>query len=74
MFDYGTTRLPNGFPDHPHRGFEAVTYNIKGTLYHEDSKGHQGVIKEGDLQWMTAGRGIVHAGMPGSFVEDSSSF
>eukprot|EP00252_Welwitschia_mirabilis_P005985 TRINITY_DN1659_c0_g2_i3.p1 TRINITY_DN1659_c0_g2~~TRINITY_DN1659_c0_g2_i3.p1 ORF type:complete len:218 (+),score=37.58 TRINITY_DN1659_c0_g2_i3:357-1010(+) len=55
---------PAGFPDHPHRGFETVTYMLKGAFVHQDFAGHKGTIKEGDLQWMTAGRGIVHSEMP----------
>ncbi|KAK3814814.1 MAG: RmlC-like cupin domain-containing protein [Linnemannia elongata] len=56
---------PNGgFPDHPHRGFETVTYMIEGQVQHEDFAGHKGTIGPGDLQWMTAGRGIVHSEMP----------
>ncbi|KAG0209143.1 hypothetical protein BGX28_010523 [Mortierella sp. GBA30] len=54
----------DGFPDHPHRGFETVTYLFNGHLQHEDFAGHKGTIGPGDLQWMTAGRGIVHAEMP----------
>ena len=53
-----------GFPWHPHRGIETVTYMIKGRVRHEDSLGNNGVIGEGDIQWMTAGRGIVHQEMP----------
>jgi len=53
-----------GFPDHPHRGFETVTYMFQGSINHEDFKGHKGTINAGDLQWMTAGRGIVHSEMP----------
>ncbi|CAL4091917.1 unnamed protein product [Meganyctiphanes norvegica] len=53
-----------GFPDHPHRGFETVTYMLSGAMLHEDFCGHEGVIKGGDLQWMTAGRGVVHSEMP----------
>jgi len=53
-----------GFPDHPHRGFETVTYLIAGRMRHRDSAGHQGVIEPGGVQWMTAGRGIVHSEMP----------
>ena len=53
-----------GFPDHPHRGFETVTYMIAGRLRHGDNKGHSGVIEAGGVQWMTAGRGIVHSEMP----------
>lgn len=55
---------PAGFPDHPHRGFETVTYMLEGAVMHEDFEGHKGLIKAGDLQWMTAGRGIVHSEMP----------
>jgi len=55
---------PAGFPDHPHRGFETVTYMLQGQIKHEDFAGHKGVIGPGDLQWMTAGRGIVHCEMP----------
>ncbi|HOP17693.1 MAG TPA: pirin family protein [Gammaproteobacteria bacterium] len=53
-----------GFPQHPHRGFETVTYLLAGRMRHEDSAGHQGVIEPGGIQWMTAGRGIVHSEMP----------
>ena len=53
-----------GFPDHPHRGFETVTYMLNGRLRHGDNKGHSGVIDSGGVQWMTAGRGIVHSEMP----------
>ncbi|KAJ8397988.1 hypothetical protein AAFF_G00433350 [Aldrovandia affinis] len=55
---------PGGFPDHPHRGFETVTYLLQGRLAHEDFCGHSGTLMPGDLQWMTAGRGVVHAEMP----------
>jgi redox-sensitive bicupin YhaK (pirin superfamily) len=53
-----------GFPDHPHRGFETVTFMLDGRLRHGDNKGHSGVIESGGVQWMTAGRGIVHSEMP----------
>jgi redox-sensitive bicupin YhaK (pirin superfamily) len=53
-----------GAPDHPHRGFETVTYMLEGEFEHEDSAGHRGVLKPGDVQWMTAGAGIVHSEMP----------
>ncbi|KAF9904413.1 hypothetical protein EC991_002687 [Linnemannia zychae] len=53
-----------GFPDHPHRGFETVTYMLEGRFQHEDFAGHSGIIGPGDVQWMTAGRGIVHSEMP----------
>ena len=53
-----------GFPDHPHRGFETVSYVLAGRVRHKDNKGHGGVIEPGGVQWMTAGRGIVHSEMP----------
>lgn len=53
-----------GFPDHPHRGFETVTYMLDGRMRHRDSAGNEGVIGPGDVQWMTAGRGVVHSEMP----------
>lgn len=53
-----------GFPPHPHRGFETVTYLLAGCMQHEDSAGHAGVIRAGGVQWMTAGRGIIHSEMP----------
>lgn len=53
-----------GAPDHPHRGFETVTYMLDGEFEHEDSAGHRGLIRAGDVQWMTAGGGIVHSEMP----------
>jgi len=53
-----------GFPDHPHRGFETVTYLLAGRMRHQDNQGHAGVIEAGGIQWMTAGRGIVHSEMP----------
>lgn len=53
-----------GFPDHPHRGFETVTYMLAGQMEHADSEGHFGILKAGGVQWMTAGRGIVHSEMP----------
>ncbi|MBM3569711.1 MAG: pirin family protein [Alphaproteobacteria bacterium] len=53
-----------GFPPHPHRGFETVTYMLAGSMRHRDNRGHEGVIGPGAVQWMTAGRGIVHSEMP----------
>jgi quercetin 2,3-dioxygenase len=53
-----------GFPDHPHRGFETVTYMLAGRMRHRDNKGHTGRLEAGSVQWMTAGRGIVHSEMP----------
>ncbi|WP_135081279.1 pirin family protein [Terasakiella sp. SH-1] len=53
-----------GFPDHPHRGFETVTYMLHGKMRHRDSAGNEGLLETGGAQWMTAGRGIVHSEMP----------
>ncbi len=53
-----------GFPDHPHRGFETVTYMIAGRMRHRDSAGHEGLLSNGGVQWMTAGRGVVHSELP----------
>ena len=53
-----------GFPDHPHRGFETVTYMLAGRMRHGDNKGNSGLLRAGSVQWMTAGRGIVHSEMP----------
>jgi quercetin 2,3-dioxygenase len=53
-----------GFPEHPHRGFETVTYMLAGKMRHGDNKGHSGRLDAGSVQWMTAGRGIVHSEMP----------
>lgn len=53
-----------GFPPHPHRGFETVTYMLEGQMRHKDSAGNEGVIKAGGIQWMTAGSGIIHSEMP----------
>jgi quercetin 2,3-dioxygenase len=57
--DYGA-----GFPDHPHRGFETITYMIQGRMRHRDSAGHEGLLQDGGMQWMTAGRGVIHSEMP----------
>lgn len=57
--DYGA-----GFPNHPHRGFETITYMISGRMRHRDSAGHEGLLQNGGVQWMTAGRGLVHSEMP----------
>jgi redox-sensitive bicupin YhaK (pirin superfamily) len=68
MLDEFQTENPDdyiaGFPDHPHRGFETVTYMIHGAMEHRDSVGNQGRLRPGSAQWMTAGRGIVHSEMP----------
>jgi quercetin 2,3-dioxygenase len=61
--DYGPGEAL-GAPDHPHRGFETVTYMLDGEMEHADSAGHRGRLGPGDVQWMTAGRGIVHSEMP----------
>lgn len=53
-----------GFPSHPHRGFETVTYMLEGHMLHEDHLGNKGHLRNGDVQWMTAGRGIIHSEMP----------
>ncbi|MFJ1466703.1 pirin family protein [Massilia orientalis] len=53
-----------GFPEHPHRGFETVTYMLTGNMRHRDSAGHEGSITNGGVQWMTAGRGVIHSEMP----------
>ncbi|KAL0924458.1 hypothetical protein M5K25_005289 [Dendrobium thyrsiflorum] len=64
LLDEFSVSRPAGFPDHPHRGFETVTYMLEGAFTHQDFSGHKGTIRAGDLQWMTAGRGIVHSEMP----------
>lgn len=53
-----------GFPEHPHRGFETITYMKTGRMHHRDHMGNEGVIEAGDVQWMTAGRGVLHSEMP----------
>jgi redox-sensitive bicupin YhaK (pirin superfamily) len=53
-----------GFPDHPHRGFETVTYMIAVRMRHRDSAGHEGLLQNGGVQWMTAGRGVIHSELP----------
>jgi redox-sensitive bicupin YhaK (pirin superfamily) len=68
MLDVFRSDDPNdyvaGFPNHPHRGFETVTYMIAGRMRHRDNAGHEGLLQNGGIQWMTAGRGIVHSEMP----------
>jgi redox-sensitive bicupin YhaK (pirin superfamily) len=59
-----------GAPDHPHRGFETVTYMIEGEFEHEDSAGHRGRLRAGDVQWMTAGAGIVHSEEPSQAIRE----
>ncbi len=53
-----------GFPDHPHRGFETITYMLEGRMLHRDSAGNEGLLESGDLQWMCAGSGVIHSEMP----------
>ncbi len=68
MLDYFSSENPDdyiaGFPSHPHRGFETVTYMLDGHMLHEDHLGNRGDLKGGGAQWMTAGRGIIHSEMP----------
>ena len=64
MLDEFRGSAPAGFPDHPHRGFQTVTYLLDGKIKHEDFCGNSGILERGGLQWMTAGRGIVHCEMP----------
>jgi redox-sensitive bicupin YhaK (pirin superfamily) len=68
LFDVFETENPDdyiaGFPPHPHRGFETVTYMLAGQMRHKDNAGNEGVIKSGGVQWMTAGRGIIHSEIP----------
>ena len=63
-----------GFPQHPHRGIETVTYILKGEVHHKDSMGNEGSIKAGDIQWMTAGSGIIHEEMPVVYEEGIQGF
>ena len=65
--DYGPGEAV-GAPDHPHRGFETVTYMLEGEFEHEDSAGHKGTLRPGDVQWMTAGAGIIHSEMPSAEI------
>ena len=65
--EFGTDKAADyiaGFPSHPHRGFETVTYMLDGHSLHQDHLGNQGDLKSGDVQWMTAGRGVIHSEMP----------
>ncbi|KAF8201424.1 RmlC-like cupin domain-containing protein [Pholiota molesta] len=64
MLDHFNVKEGAGFPDHPHRGQATVTYMLEGEFQHEDSAGHRGAIKPGGVQWMCAGKGIIHAEMP----------
>ncbi len=69
-----STDYIGGFPEHPHRGFETVTYMLKGKMRHKDSAGNEGVISDGDIQWMTAGSGIIHSEMPEQSEGEMSGF
>ena len=60
-----------GAPDHPHRGFETVTYVLDGAMEHEDSHGHRGSLRPGDVQWMTAGAGVIHSEMPAKEIMEN---
>ncbi|KAF2728872.1 RmlC-like cupin [Polyplosphaeria fusca] len=71
MLDHFAVPPGAGFPDHPHRGQETITYLMSGAIDHEDFAGNKGTIQEGDLQFMTAGRGIVHAEMPAQNTDGS---
>ena len=65
--EFGTDRAEDylaGFPNHPHRGFETVTYMLDGRMRHKDNHGNEGLLVPGSVQWMTAGRGLVHSEMP----------
>src|SRR3984957_14350415 len=65
--EFGTDKPEDylaGFPEHPHRGFETVTYMLDGRMRHRDNHGNEGVLVPGSVQWMTAGRGLVHSEMP----------
>ena len=65
--EFGTDRAEDylaGFPDHPHRGFETVTYMLDGRMRHRDNHGNEGLLVPGSVQWMTAGRGLVHSELP----------
>lgn len=68
MLDAFSTENPDdyigGFPDHPHRGFETVTYMLEGRMRHRDSAGNEGLLESGGVQWMTAGRGVIHSELP----------
>lgn len=68
MLDHFSSDNPDdysgGFPNHPHRGFETVTYMIEGRMLHRDSKGNEGLLENGGVQWMTAGRGLIHSEIP----------
>lgn len=74
LLDHFGSRYPHeylaGFPWHPHRGIQTITYLLKGEVHHEDSEGNRGVLGPGDLQWMNAGSGIFHSEMPRPYRQD----
>ncbi|AEA12518.1 pirin-like protein [Thermoproteus uzoniensis 768-20] len=74
LLDHFGSRYPHeylaGFPWHPHRGIQTITYLLKGEVHHEDSEGNKGVLGPGDLQWMNAGSGIFHSEMPRPYRQD----
>ncbi|OFX24453.1 MAG: hypothetical protein A2041_10245 [Bacteroidetes bacterium GWA2_31_9b] len=78
LFDHFGSPNPNdylqGFPWHPHRGMETVTYMLEGSVEHADSLGNKGVINNGDVQWMTAGSGIIHQEMPLNYNGEMQGF
>jgi redox-sensitive bicupin YhaK (pirin superfamily) len=78
LFDHFGSENPDdyiaGFPMHPHRGIETVTYMLAGVVHHRDSIGNSGSIKAGDVQWMTAGRGIMHEEMPQPYQGQMAGF
>lgn len=78
LFDHFGSDNPEdymaGFPWHPHRGIETVTYMLKGAVEHGDSMGNSGIIESGDIQWMTAGNGIIHQEMPQGDSDGMSGF
>jgi len=76
MLDYLNGGIGEGFPDHPHRGQETVSYILKGTMEHEDFAGNRGILHAGDLQFMTAGRGIMHSeqALPSADGEPNAGF
>ncbi|KAL8951493.1 MAG: hypothetical protein Q9222_002547 [Ikaeria aurantiellina] len=73
MLDHFTVHPGAGFPDHPHRGQETITYLLQGAVDHEDFAGNAGTIEAGDLQFMTAGKGIMHAEMPRQNADGSAN-
>jgi quercetin 2,3-dioxygenase len=66
IIDHFEAQKPCGYPDHPHRGHSVLSYNLEGTLLYEDSLGQSGALSEGAVQFITAGRGYIHAAMPGT--------